>query len=171
MLKQKPSKVSKTLICNCYSLDLFLIPDASILARGEHSTIITKSSNAASLYISATPENQDKIKVKVVTDESEFNQTVEITRKLITFGLRRYFLCGCGRKVNSLYLKRGTFACRHCHNLVYEITRLRKGTWLYKLNRSEKIKAAEHQVRRISYGRIIYTRKARQTMAMAKKYF
>lgn len=168
--EQKIPRVRKALTCDCYELGLYMIPSVAILTKGQHSSIVTKRQGIAFLYVSKEAANEDKIKVRVQTGESEFNQTIEITRAKITFGVRRYFKCGCGRKVNALFLKRGQFACRHCHNLVYEITRLKKGTWLYKLNRSEKIQAAAHQVRNITYGKVGLTMKARRVMALTTKY-
>lgn len=37
-------------------------------------------------------------------------------------GVRYWFICpaeGCNRRVGTLYLGNGGFACRHCHNLTY----------------------------------------------------
>lgn len=175
MTKQKPQRIRKTLICDCYALDLYLIPRAVALAElaegEEHFTIITKSFSLAFLYVSAEATNENKVRVRVVTLEKlTFNQTVELTKMKITFGVRRYFKCTCGRKVNSLYFKNFTFKCRHCHNLIYEIKGLRKGSPAYMLNRNNKIDAASHQVRHITYGKIGLTMKARRVMELINRY-
>ena len=170
MIELGPPRATKTLMTDCFSLDLYMVPDNAILAKGEHSTVITRPSDLACLYISADDPYSDKIMVRVCHGRTELTQAIELTRTAITFGLRRYFLCSCGRRVNSLYLKHGHFACRHCHNLAYEITRLRVGTFAYKINRHDKIEDAKHQVRNISYGSVGYTRKARQVLSLVSKY-
>lgn len=167
--KQKTPRVPKALTCDCYELCLYMIPSMAVLDKGQHSTIITKRYNLAFLYVTKDATNEDRIRVKVQTEKSEFNQTIELTKEKITFGDRRYFKCNCGRKVNSLFLKHAQFACRHCHDLVYETTRLKKGTWLYALNRSFKIEAAKNQVRNITYGKVGLTMKARRVMALIRK--
>ena len=173
IIEPKPPRILKTLISDCYALDLYLIPHPAVLTKlagGEHSTIIAKRNHLAGLFISADAEDKAKIKVRVVTAKQlVFEHTVELTTQKITFGVRRYFKCACGRRANSLYLKNYKFKCRRCHNLVYEITRLKKGTFLYRLNRNDKIEAASHQVGRITYG-IGLTRKARRVVALNKKH-
>ena len=173
VFEPKPPKFLKTLINDCYGLDLYLIPRPAELVKltgGEHLTYIVKRNHCANLFVSADAEDEAKIKVRVITAKQlVFNQAVELTTQRITFGIRRYFKCACGRRTNSLYLKRGQFKCRRCHGLVYEITRLKKGSWLYKLNRMDKIHAAKHQVRNITY-RIGFTMKARRVMALINKH-
>jgi len=169
MIDFKPPKTTKTLITDCFGLDLYMIPNTAILAKGEHNTIITKPNTVANLHISADDHDTDKVIIRVDHNSNVITQTIDLARKFITFGLRRYLVCDCGQRVNSLYLKHGHFACRHCHNLAYEVSRLRKGTFSYRLNRLDKIESAKHQVRNISYGDISFTRKARQVMALANK--
>jgi hypothetical protein len=178
MIKQKskkPQRVLKNLICDFFSLNIYQVPSASILTKlsesEEHFTIITKKFDLAFLYVSADSIDENKIKIRlVITNKLTFNQTVELTKMKITFGVRRYFLCTCGRKVNSLYFKNYTFKCRYCHNLIYEIKGLRKGSAAYMLNRNNKINAASHLVRRITYGKIGLTMKAQRVMALISKY-
>jgi hypothetical protein len=146
-----------------------MIPQSSELVEGGHTGIIANRYSLGFLYISADSTNTDKINIKVTARGKEFNQAIKISKKLITFGVRRYFQCDCGRMVNSLYLKDGSFKCRHCHDLAYEVTRFRKGSWLYRINRRERIQAAQHQVRNISY-KNVYTRKAKMVMELAAKY-
>lgn len=39
-------------------------------------------------------------------------------------GYRAYFRCkDCGKRIMTLYLRRGYFSCRHCHRLVYLVSR------------------------------------------------
>ena len=146
-----------------------MIPRKPLEAGEGHSTLIGRSQGLACLFVSSEHKKSDRVSVRVVEvdgdKDREYKDIVNITRRQITFGIRRYFKCGCGHLVNTLYLKSGDFACRHCHNLVYEITRLKKGTLAYRLNRHMKVQAMEHQVRNITY-RDVYTRKARQVMAM-----
>ncbi len=166
---KKPPKAPKALTCDCYELCLYMIPSMAALDRGERSTIIPKRGKSAPMYINKDPTNENKIKVRVQTEKSEFNQTIELTKEKITFGVRRYLKCSCGRKVNSLFLRHTQFACRHCHDLAYEITRLKKGTWLYVLNKYFKIEAASNQVRNITYGKVGLTKKARRVITLIGK--
>lgn len=61
-----------------------------------------------------TGENFHQCKVTITTTPCHYG------------GTRRWFLCPmktkgkvCGRRVGSLYLQNGVFACRYCHNLTY----------------------------------------------------
>ena len=170
MIKQETSKSIKTLITDCYCLELYMIPNASILSSREHCGVIVKSRGIASISISADKKNLDKLKIIATNDGMRVVQVLELSRKHISFGLRRYLLCSCGKQVNSLYLKQNKFACRHCHDLAYEITRLRPNTLAYKLNRNIKIQSMSHQVRNIIYSKVGHTKKARRVMAMISKY-
>ena len=170
MTEEKSIKFTRTLINDCYSLGLYQVPRDLILSKHKCSSLITSCHSFAKVYMSVDPANDSKIRVRIITDKASLNQAIEIVYKRITFGLRRYFLCRCGRMVNSLYLKNGILKCRHCHQLAYEITRLRKGTFLYRINRISKIKSIEHQTRNLFYGDRGYTRKAKRAMALLAKY-
>jgi hypothetical protein len=166
----KQPRVPKRLICDCFSLKLFMTPRASVLAKGERFAIITRRNEMALLYASSAPESDDKVKVRIVNNKEEkLSQVVELTNNKITFGTRRYFKCGCGKRVNTLYFKHNSFKCRHCHNLAYEVTRYKKDSMLYKINRHLKAEAMEQQVKNITYGNIGLTRKARQLMTLVYK--
>lgn len=143
---------------------------SSLVSRGEHYGIITKRHKLAYFKLSSSNEGSNKLNIIVTDGETRIIQTIELNSAPVTFGFRRYLLCSCGKQANSLYLKDSRFACRHCHNLAYEITRLKKGTLNYKLNRNIKIQSVSKQVRNIIYGKVGHTKKARQVMAMISKY-
>ena len=49
-------------------------------------------------------------------------QRILLSEHELTFGTRTYLTCKCGYRTNALYLNKGIFACRKCHNLQYEST-------------------------------------------------
>jgi len=57
-------------------------------------------------------------------------QQIELEIRPITFGMRWYFTCRCGKLCNVLYLplNNNFFACRECYNLTYESCRINKNT-------------------------------------------
>lgn len=62
---------------------------------------------------------------------SWFTQSIEIEAGLAKYGLRRYWLCRCGRRCSKLYLRRDrpvAFGCRNCLNLKYNLSYLNRNT-------------------------------------------
>lgn len=84
------------------------------------------------------------------------SQWISLDQEDIRFGTRPYFRCNCGHKANTLYLRPGRdmFACRKCHDLVYELATLNKGAYhnqiFYLNNRWIKIRE-KMQARSLSY--------------------
>ena len=82
-------------------------------------------------------------------------QTVFLDSQKITFGIKVYFLCSCGRRCLKLYNRKSSygFGCRLCQKLDYAIRHLnRRGTFgavSYYLNRAQKIMEMKAKVRRI----------------------
>lgn len=70
--------------------------------------LFRNGSSGLSIYI-----RQQYARLNVLVDE----QTIPFT----TGGKRFWFLCGCGKRVERLYLSPGrrVFRCRHCYNLTY----------------------------------------------------
>lgn len=72
-------------------------------------------------------------------------QRIMLDEQSITFGLRRYFLCECGSRVNKLYLPPGKsqYKCRVCYKLRYELSYINRtakhGKLLYRTNRTIKL--------------------------------
>lgn len=73
---------------------------------------------------------QRGIKIEYKRHNRTIQQTIMLDCQDITFGTRPYFLCPCcgHKRGNILYLRpdRDKFACRTCHGLAYELTRLNK---------------------------------------------
>jgi hypothetical protein len=53
-------------------------------------------------------------------DPLDVNNTVRLTRTVPHYGGERtWFMCGCGRRVSALFIRRQHVACRHCLKLSY----------------------------------------------------
>jgi hypothetical protein len=66
------------------------------------------------------------------------DKTIPLTLTPCNFGgYRKWFLCGCGRKVSTMFIRGREIACRNCFNAVYPSQRedaiLRKWRKIHKL--------------------------------------
>jgi hypothetical protein len=100
---------------------------------------------------------------------------VYLASQKITFGVKVYFLCTCGRKCLKLFTRKSCygFGCRNCQNLGYEIHKFnRRGTWgalAFYINRHQKIELMKLGVKHVSYrGRM--TRRATAVLKALKKW-
>lgn len=169
MSEQKLPRVRKTLISSCFSISINQIPPYKELVKGkEHSCVITRRNDAAFLYI--TPAGAAEVKARVVVGDATYRRTIRFAYRLVGYGARRWIGCDCGRLVNSLYLKDSYIACRHCHNLLYDIRRFTKGSIRYRINRQQAINALKNKITYITFGDYGYTRKAKRLMEMTKMY-
>jgi len=70
-------------------------------------------------------------------------QKILLSDHNLTFGTRTYLVCGCGARVNALYLKGTFFACRNCHKLQYKSTTINTrsdhGAMLYQQSKILKL--------------------------------
>lgn len=75
------------------------------------------------------------------------SQTILLTQTACTFGGWRYwFLCpNCNTKIGVLYRKplEIYFLCRHCQNLIYQLTK-------YRRSKQEAFMKAIHKVRHLA---------------------
>lgn len=84
-------------------------------------------------------------------------QFIMLAEQAITFGTRRYFLCGCGLRVNKLYLPpdKSEYKCRACYRLRYELSYInrtsRHGELLYRTNRTLKLIDKRAGMNRVFY--------------------
>ena len=74
----------------------------------------------------------------------------------LTFGIRTYLTCSCGNRTTALYLHKGVFACRKCHELSYTSTTINKtskhGRFIYQQNQILRIMNMREDMSRIFYG-------------------
>ena len=82
-------------------------------------------------------------------------QRILLSHHELTFGTRTYLTCSCGCRTNALYLNKGVFACRKCHNLCYQSTTINKttkhGKFLYKQSQIIKLMERREGLNRIFY--------------------
>lgn len=93
----------------------------------------------------------------VVTFNTE-PQNILIATRDLTFGTRTYLVCGCGTRVNALYLKNTFFACRNCHKLQYKSTTINNSSihGRYLNEQAKRLRLAEM---RAEIDRIFYRSK------------
>jgi hypothetical protein len=90
--------------------------------------------------------------------DGHITQRIELTMQAVTFGVRYYFECNCGLRVNKLYLPPGqrAYKCRTCYRLRYEITTFNRssgpGQLLYRTNRMIKLANKRAGMNRVMYG-------------------
>ncbi len=82
-------------------------------------------------------------------------QRILLSEQELTFGIRTYLTCGCGFRVNALYLKGTYFACRKCQNLRYQSTTINSksehGIFLYRQSQRLKLMNMREDMPRIFY--------------------
>ena len=90
-------------------------------------------------------------------DSEGLSQQILISEQAITFGVRRYFVCDCGVRVNKLFLPPGMrgYKCRNCYKLRYELTTINPrsihGKLMYRTNRMIKLTNKRTDLNRIFY--------------------
>ena len=87
--------------------------------------------DGSNIIIETSPE---VIKLSYATtingQRQNVNYRVPLSWTMCNYGGKRpWFICpgeGCGRRVAKLYLRKGYFLCRHCHDLTYSSQRKTK---------------------------------------------
>jgi hypothetical protein len=78
-----------------------------------------------------------------------------LSEQELTFGAKNYFVCTCGCRTTSLYLKDGVFACRNCHGLQYASSSINKNTkhgkYIFQQSQLNRIMDVRESVDRIFY--------------------
>lgn len=109
--------------------------------------------SAADIYFTEfqpVPGNRPKVEVKLIYRDFVQRQEVYLAGKQITFGVRPYLLCTCGRAVVKLYHRPRYygFGCRKCENLKYKLQNINKRSgwgrisyWTNRMKRLEEVKA------------------------------
>lgn len=175
---------SKYLVEDCYSLSLHQLGKKLLWPERVGKVKIVTSSNGQSQLkiayaVNSNSEGKAWINISYVRKKSNeptiIKNIIEIDEEVISYGIRPFLVCDCGRRCNKLYLRpsHDLFACRHCLNLVYELTTINKdslvGSLSYKLIRAFKLDDANAKVRCITYNGKL-TRRARRVVAMAGKW-
>lgn len=134
--------------------------------------------NGLSLIFGSYETKDGYLCISFNRNNKAYNQSIALAKSEAVFGTRPYFVCGrCETRCNNLYLRPDgySFACRQCHNLYYESTRLNRqtlhGDLFYRFNRHLKLMVDKADVKRIDYNGK-YTRKAASLMKkMAKLHY
>jgi len=102
-------------------------------------------------------------------------QTIKIDTWPITFGMRRFLLCQCGRRCSTLYMRPDrphAFTCRYCGDLKYGLSYLNKrtkaGRVFYAAHWMNKSMELQERIHRIDY-RNMPTKKAMRFIKMSQK--
>ncbi len=148
----------KTLIEDCFALSTKLLRKDLKKARnkelveGEYLNFLLNGRSSVLDY--SIEYNSDGNTYLVVNVDIE-PQKILLSDRDLTFGTRIYLVCGCGARVNALYLKGTFFACRKCQNLRYQSTTINNksehGMFLYR--QSQRLKLIDM---RADIGRIFY---------------
>ena len=95
------------------------------------------------------PEGDSFIEFDYLRDGKRVTYFHRIEHFPLNYGnCRYYFLCkDCGKRVTALYLEDGYFACRHCHELVYQVCRDHR-MQLASLNRHEELMRKSERLKR-----------------------
>lgn len=106
---------------HCYSLDVRRLAAEKMLRAGAW---IWQWRDAASSEVSASISiygGSNALRLSYRVNGNEAAQSVAIERTACGYGgSRPWFCCPCcGRRAAKLFLLRGRFACRHCHQLTY----------------------------------------------------
>jgi hypothetical protein len=136
----------KTLIESCFGLSTKLLRNDLQKARnkepieGEYLNFIHNGKSSVLDY--SIEYNSDGNTYLVVNVDVE-PQKILLSERELTFGTRTYLVCGCGARVNALYLKGTFFACRNCHKLQYKSTTINTrsdhGMMLYQQSKRLKL--------------------------------
>lgn len=114
--------------------------------------------------------NDDKYLVIYLGPEP---QKILLHERPLTYGVRTEFVCGCGRKCNTLYLSADYFSCRKCKLLRYESTRVNKNSdhaymrWIY--GKRMELMEMKASIKRIFY-KGQYTKKYLRYISLCIKY-
>ena len=135
-----------TLIESCFALSIKLLRNDLQKARqkepveGEYLNFIHNGKPSALNYsIEYSHDGSTYLEINFNGEP----QKIALSNRDLTFGTRTYLVCGCGARVNALYLKNTFFACRNCHKLQYKSTTINTrsdhGMMLYQQTKRLKL--------------------------------
>ena len=107
--------------------------------------------------LNKTPKIIELFFKKSVDSLDGVEQSIEIKEDIITFGIRPFFRCSCGKNATVLYMPedRNLFSCRECANIVYESQTINKHTMnglLWHTHRMIKLANQREKIKRMFYG-------------------
>ena len=141
--------------------DYLLNKEAKALRGKEGSFVISNGLEKKYISYSINLNNTPKtigLFLKEKADSSEgIDQKIEIEEDVITFGIRPFFRCSCGKNATVLYMtgNRNLFSCRDCSNITYESQRLNRHTMngqFYYTSKLLKLFNEREKIDRMFYG-------------------
>jgi hypothetical protein len=115
---------------------------------------LNMSNNGKATVLDYHIEYEDE-KAYIIIDFKEEPQRILLSEEDLTYGKRTYLTCGCGNRVNTLYLNNDIFACRKCNKLRYSSTMLNRttlhGQFIYKQSQILKLMTMRENMGRIFY--------------------
>jgi len=146
----------KTLVESCFHLDTKLLKKDLRKARQkepveEYLNFLFNGKPSVLDYRIEYEDNQTYLVVSFGVEPQKFL----LSEQELIFGNRTYFVCGCGKRTTALYLNKGIFACRKCHNLCYQSTTInsatKHGRFIYQQSQILKIMEMRENMGRIFY--------------------
>lgn len=146
---------------NMDSYDLLCAKENKTLRGKEGYFTVRNGSDALRVFYNIDPNRIPKfLKIKFQNEKIDYGvaeQNIEIEEDIITFGIRPFFTCTCGKFCTVLYKpeRENIFKCRFCHNITYESQRLNKRTLqgvLYYASRLIKLAERRERIKRMFYG-------------------
>lgn len=146
----------RELVENSFALSTHLIKKDLRKARRKEPVeeYLNFSYNGKSTVLDYSIEHDDDTLYLVINFTAE-PQRILLSEQELTFGTRIYLTCNCGYRTNALYLNKGIFACRKCHNLRYRSTTInrnsRHGRFIYQHSNILKLMDTRESMGRIFY--------------------
>ena len=140
--------------------DYLLNKEAEALRGKEGSFVISngleKKYISYSVNLNNTPKTIELFLKKKADSSEGVSQEVKIEEDIITFGIRPFFRCSCGKNATVLYMteNRNMFSCIDCSNISYESQRLNRHTMqglFYYSSRLLKLFKAREKIGRMFY--------------------
>ena len=141
--------------------DYLLNKEAEALRGKEGSFTISNGSEKKYISFSVNLNNTPKtilLFLKRKADSSEgVDQKIEIEEDVVTFGIRPFFKCSCGKNATVLYMteNRNLFSCIDCANIIYESQTINKHTMnglLWHAHKMIKLANRREKIKRMFYG-------------------
>ena len=140
--------------------DYLLNKEAKALRGKEGSFVISNGTEkkyiSYSVNLNNTPKTVELFIKKSADSSNGVDQKIEIEEDSITFGVRLFLRCQCGKSITVLYMPHGrnSFSCRECSNITYESQRLNRHTMkglFYYSSRVLKLFRDREKINRMFY--------------------
>lgn len=152
-----------------YRLSIWDLKDILSKKQGVSATIILSNDYMNNEVVFTTTVKHDTIYLM----DKKFIHSFSLLKQPCYFGGSRYwFRCHCGRQAGVLYFHNNVWACRHCHNIIYETQLQNRHSMAFLairlLRKSQKV-TAEHG-KYFSYNGKL-TKRARKHMKQMEESF